>query len=126
MNSFLQGIIGIIVGMGGIKLILWLWEIVIAKWIKPFFMKQMSDTNGEIIVERWERAVDIAQIADDITDYIVTMFPDQKWDDYLNEAIDKLIKQLGLSEDTAKRVAVAALARKKDKGADIIGPPMLE
>jgi len=48
---------------------------------------------------------------------MLTLFPDQKWDNWLDEAVDKLIKACGLKDaDVAKREIISQVRRKLVNG----------
>lgn len=102
----------LILAIGGISVALKLAEffigIVAEKWIKPWVFKTEK---------RAKTAQEIAYIADDLTDFLRARYPDQKWDDYLDDLTERLIEECGLhgSQDVAKTAATAAIARKKDR-----------
>ena len=104
-------IMELILAIGGVSVALKLAEfligIVAEKWIKPWVFKTEK---------RAKTAQEIAYIADDLTDFLRARYPEQKWDDYLDDLTEKLIEKCGLegSPDIAKTAAVAAIARKKD------------
>lgn len=52
-------------------------------------------------------AQDIAVIANNISDALVIAFPNATWDDYIDKFVEKLIDELGLKPETAKRIAVS-------------------
>ena len=54
----------------------------------------------------------IATIADEVTDDLRNRYPDKKWLEYLDEAVDRLIAICGVSPEIARRAISAAAARK--------------
>ena len=51
-------------------------------------------------------------IADDVTDYFVAKYPASDWAQWIDQAVDKIIEVVGVSPETAKRAAIAAIQRK--------------
>ncbi len=92
--------------------------------IMPVFMLLLGYIAGRYIKPwihassaRLARAQEIALIADRITDEMLTLFPDQKWDNWLDEAVDKLIKACGLKDaDVARREIISQVRRKLVNG----------
>ena len=100
MNSLLERLIEV----GGIPILMLILGYLAGKYLKPWVHKSQ---------ERLARAQEIAFIADRITDEMILMFPDQKWDDWLDDAVDKLIKSCGLTDaDVAKREISAQISKK--------------
>jgi len=65
--------------------------------------------------ERLARAQEIALIADKITDEMLVLFPLAKWDDWLDKAVDKIIKACDLKDaDIASREILGQIFRKYD------------
>ncbi len=54
----------------------------------------------------------ILLIADEVTDYFRLKYPEVKWTEWLNQAIDKIIEITGTTKEVASRAAQAAIARK--------------
>ncbi len=54
----------------------------------------------------------ILLIADEVTDYFRLKYPEVKWTEWLNQAIDKIIEITGATKEVASRAAQAAIARK--------------
>jgi len=54
----------------------------------------------------------ILLIADEVTDYFRLKYPDIKWAEWLDQAIDKIIQITGAPKEVASRAAQAAIARK--------------
>jgi len=73
------------------------------KYIVPLLQKSLAK----------ETASHLLLIADDVTDYFIEKYPNAKWSDWLNRAVDKIIEITGVGEEQAERVAIACLARKK-------------
>jgi len=100
MNDAVEELIEI----GGIPLILLILGYLAGRYIKPWIHRSS---------ERLARAQEIALIADRITDEMLLMFPDQRWDDWLDKAVDKLIKACGLQDaDLARREILSQVAKK--------------
>ncbi|MGB9561869.1 MAG: hypothetical protein ACPL6C_03545 [bacterium] len=51
-------------------------------------------------------------IADEITDWLVMKYPEKKWTEWLDEAVDKLMEITGVSKGVAERAIKASIARK--------------
>ena len=62
--------------------------------------------------KRQQYAQFIATIADEVTDDLRNKYPDKKWLEYLDEAVDRLIAICGVSPEIARRAISAAAARK--------------
>jgi hypothetical protein len=93
-----------IVGMAVIPFIMFLIGYLTGRYIKPWIHANEN---------RLAQAQEIALIADRITDEMLLLFPHQKWDDWLDKAVDKLIKSAGLKDaDIARREIAAQLRRK--------------
>jgi hypothetical protein len=81
------------------------------KWVLPLIKTQ----------EQKDIAMNIVTVADDITDNLVEMFPDDKWDNHLDGLVDKLRKAIAnkdvpkskISISVAERAIRASLQRKK-------------
>jgi hypothetical protein len=54
----------------------------------------------------------IATIANEVTDDLKNRYPDEKWLEYLDEAVGRLIAICGVSPEIARRAISAAVARK--------------
>ncbi len=54
----------------------------------------------------------IVVIADEITDALVAKYPNKRWLEALDEAVDKLAEVCGISQDISRRAVDAAVARK--------------
>jgi len=88
---------------GGMAIVLIVLGIVAKKYLYPWVSAN---------TERYARAKEIAKIADDITDALVSLYPEQSWTDWLDKAIDKIIKAAKLdSEDVAAVAMLAAIER---------------
>ena len=85
--------------------VIWLISWAARKWLKPWLQAE----------KRKSMAIWIASIADDITDGLVAQYPNARWDDYLNDGVDALIKATGIEKDVAERASKAALGRKGQK-----------
>ncbi len=54
----------------------------------------------------------IAKIADEITDDLVGQYPERDWAKMLDELVDGVIRICGVSPETARRAAGAAIGRR--------------
>ena len=54
----------------------------------------------------------IAAIADELTDDLKARYPDRRWVEKLDEAVDRMIEICGIEKEIAKRALSAAAARK--------------
>jgi hypothetical protein len=98
-----------------------------AKWAFKKYVLPAIKTR-----EQKDLAENIAQVADDVTDNLKEMFPDAKWDDILDKAVDEIkqvihdkeVPERTVKTSVLKRAAVAAIARKKARDANfaIDGP----
>lgn len=103
MNAIVEKLIE----LGGIPLLMLFIGYLAGRYIKPWIHSSQ---------ERLARAQEIALIADRITDEIILLFPQHKWDDWLDKAVDKLISACDLKDaDVAKR-EIATQIRKKMNG----------
>ncbi|MCD6531352.1 hypothetical protein J7K99_02780 [bacterium] len=100
MNDAVEKLIEI----GGIPLMLLILGYLAGRYIKPWIHRSS---------ERLARAQEIALIADRITDEMLLMFPDQRWDDWLDKAVDKLIKACGLQDAGLERREILSQVAKK-------------
>ncbi len=94
-----------LVEVGGVPLVLIVLGIVAKKYITPWL---------EAVPWRYERAREIALVADRITDEMLVMFPGSKWDDWLDAAVDKLISACKLEQnpEIARREIISQMAKK--------------
>ena len=99
-----QKLVELLILVGGAKVVWMVMDWALAKWLKPALDKK---PNVKATVS------EVAAVADEITDVLRDKYPDAKWDDYLDDAVDTIIKALDLKPDTAVRAARAAIARKK-------------
>jgi len=77
-------------------------------WLAGKYLKPFVHSNAE----RLACAKEIAKIADDITAYLLVTFPNAKWDDWLAQAVDRLIDATDLRDpEKAKQAIAGALAR---------------
>ena len=101
MNAIFEKLIEI----GGIPLIMLIIGYIAGRYLKPWVHK--SDN-------RLEKAQEIAFIADRITDEMLLMFPNARWDDWLDKAVDKLISACDLKDaDTARREILSNVWKKQ-------------
>ncbi len=100
MNSLIEKLIE----LGGIPIIMLILGYLAGKYLKPFVHSSQ---------QRLAKAQEIALIADKITDEMLLLFPQQKWDNWLDSAVDKLIKACDLKDaDVARREITAQIAKK--------------
>ncbi len=100
MNALIEKL----VELGGIPIILLILGYLAGRYLKPWVHSSQ---------QRLARAQEIALIADKITDEMLLLFPQQKWDNWLDKAVDKLIKACDLKDaDIAKREIAAQIAKK--------------
>jgi hypothetical protein len=55
----------------------------------------------------------ILLIADEVTDYFRLKYPEVKWTEWLDQAIEKIMEITGAQKEVAATAAQAAIARKK-------------
>jgi phosphoglycerate dehydrogenase-like enzyme len=88
-------------GLGTILLLILGW--VVKEYLIPF----LSTTRKKKLAEY------ILLIADEVTDYFVAKYPNVKWVEWINQAVDKIIEITGASKEVATRAAQAAVQRKQ-------------
>lgn len=100
----MNGAILKLIEIGGIPLILLILGYLAGRYLKPWVHESS---------ERLARAQEIALIADRITDEMLVMYPDQPWVDWIDKAVDKLIKACDLQDaDLARREIMSQIAKK--------------
>ncbi len=99
--SFVAGNIGSILGGVGSAVV------AVAGWIGAKYLAPFLKIGKRKQYAQW-----IAVIADEITDELVQKYPDKKWLERLNEAVDKLAEICGINKDVSGRAVNAALGRK--------------
>jgi hypothetical protein len=80
--------------------------LVIAWLTKKYLLPYLSTER------RRKMATYILLIADEVTDYFRLKYPELKWTEWLDQAIDKIIEITGTTKEVASRAAQAAIARK--------------
>ena len=75
------------------------------KWLLPFLNTGIRKKLAEYTL----------LIADEVTDQLVVKYPDKKVWQYLDEAVDKIMKVCGVKKEVAVRAAEAAFGRKGKK-----------
>ena len=95
-------IISILIGSGLLTLIISFGVGWLAKKLKPAVQKNPEIARG------------IALIAETIVNWLVVQFPNASWDDLLKKAVDQLVKELGISLETATRIATKAIMDNSD------------
>ena len=87
---------------GGIPLLLLIIGWVAGRYFKPWIYAKPK---------RLEAAQEFALIADRITDEMILLFPEAKWDNWIDQAVDKLISSCGLTDaDDHKALAHREIA----------------
>ena len=89
-----------ILEMGVFPLVLLIIGWAIGRYVKPWIHAKPS---------RYEKAKEIALVADRITDELVLAMPTARWDDLLDRLIDKIIHELDISRDVARREGIHQL-----------------
>ena len=85
-----------------VPLLLFVIGLFAGRFLKPWINKKPA---------RLEKAEEIALIADRITDEMELLFPDAAWSDWIDDAVDKLIKSCGLTDaDDARAIAHREIA----------------
>jgi len=102
--EFLFGNNGSLVGLVGSVAVMFA-GYVANKYIIPFLK----------IGKRERYASLITTLADEITDELCVKYPDKKWLDYLDQAVNKLRELCDISDEVARRAIQAAFARSKIK-----------
>ena len=87
-------------GIGTILLLVLGW--VVKEYLLPF----LNTTRKKKLAEY------ILLIADEVTDYFVAKYPNAKWIEWIDQAVDKIIEITGASKEVATRAAQAAVYRK--------------
>ena len=100
---------------GGIPIILLIIGYLSGRFLKPWIHKCPA---------RLARAQEIALIADRITDEMVLLFPNAKWDNWVNDAIDKLIDATDLKKNPsgrniARREVMSQILKKHGNGKNV-------
>jgi len=80
----------------------------IIAWLAKEYLLPLLSTE-----RRKKMASYIFLIADEVTDYFRLKYPEVKWTEWLDQAIDKIIEITGAPKEVAARAAQAAIARKK-------------
>jgi len=75
---------------------------VITKYVRPLLNTETKKKVAEHIL----------LIADDVTDWLLEMYPNEKPYKYLDQIINKIMEVCGVSRTVAERAAKAALKRK--------------
>lgn len=66
------------------------------------------------VARRKAYADHIFRIADDITDDLIERYPDNKWLNFLDQAVDKLMEICNVNKSVAKRAVNAQVTKKKN------------
>ncbi len=81
--------------------------VLVAAWFAKNFLLPYLTTERKRRMAKY-----ILLIADEITDYFVLKYPEEKWAKWIDQAVDKIIEVTGVEKEVALRAAQAALARK--------------
>jgi hypothetical protein len=99
-DFLINNVINLAGGVGAVFMALLAW--LVKKYLIPF-----------LDIERHRRyAGYIATIADEITDDLVRKYPDKRWLQFIDEAVDRVIEICDIQPEIARRAVSAALARK--------------
>lgn len=80
----------------------------VLSWVAGKYLPKLLDT------ERKKRMAEyLLKIADDLTDYFIQKYPDSKYAQWIDQAIEKLMEICGVERDVAERVLKAVIERKK-------------
>ena len=70
-------------------------------------------------VERRRRyAKWIAHLADEVTDDLVSRYPNKRWMKFVDESVDKLMEICGIDKNVAGRAINSAICRKRTASSD--------
>jgi hypothetical protein len=83
--------------------------LLVVAWITTHYLLPILKTDL-----RRKMAQYILLIADEVTDYFVSKYPDKKAISWIDQAIDKIIEITGTSKAVATRATLAAMTRKGD------------
>lgn len=83
----------------------------VRRYVMPLLMIEKNRRYAE-----W-----IAKIADEVTDDLVERYPEKGWTRMLDELVDGVIKICGVSPETARRAAGAAIGRRNSNRSDSSG-----
>lgn len=87
--------------------------LIILSWVVKKYLVPWLGTGFKLAL-----AQQIVVIADDVTDYFVHNYPDNKIADWFDKAVDKIREIIGpgeISKEVAKRAIAGAVGRKKLK-----------
>ncbi|MFH1700738.1 MAG: hypothetical protein ABIE07_09150 [Candidatus Zixiibacteriota bacterium] len=103
--SSITGFIGdnLLALAGGI----WALAGIIISYVSKKYLIPMLNVDKKRKYAAW-----IAAIADELTDDLVARYPDKKWIEELDKAVDKIIEICGINKDVAERAIRAAATRK--------------
>ncbi|TET68772.1 MAG: hypothetical protein E3J45_02735 [Candidatus Zixiibacteriota bacterium] len=82
-------------------------SLTVLAWLsKKFLVPTLKSNTNKNVAEH------LLIIADDVTDYLSMKYPDKPWLEWLDVAVDEIAKITGVSDETARRAAQAAMRRK--------------
>jgi len=100
METIFDSIISNLGGVAGIIIAIVGW--VVTKYVLPLIKSQKAEVMAR----------HIALIADDVTDSLVMKYPESKWAQIADEAIDQIMAICDINKQVAERAAQAAMGRK--------------
>lgn len=102
MLNFVSSNIGSIIGGVGSA------ALAVVGWVGSRYLAPLLKIGKRKQFAQW-----IAVIADEITDALVAKYPNKRWLEALDQAVDKLAEICGINQEISRRAVDAALARKK-------------
>ena len=99
--QFLAGNIGAL--LGGVTSAL----TAVIGWVGLKYLAPLLQVGKRRQYAQW-----IALIADEVTDALVARYPNNRWVERINEAVDDLCNATGINTDISRRAVDAALSRK--------------
>ena len=100
LDFLVNNVINLAGGVGAVFMALLVW--LVKKYLVPFLDIEQHRRYAEYI----------ATIADEVTDDLVRKYPDNKWLQYIDEAVDRVMEVCNIESEIARRAVSAALARK--------------
>jgi hypothetical protein len=70
---------------------------------------------------RMRYAAHLSHLADEITDDLIARYPDNRWTQVLDDAVDAVLKELGVNDLSEKRMNGAKLKKKKIIAERVVG-----
>ena len=82
--------------------------VLVIGWLTKKYALPYLNTETKYSVAKY-----VLLLADEVTDWLVIKYPEKKWPEWLDEAVDKVMEIAGVSRDVAERAVRASLTRKK-------------